>query len=618
MENRRKPFKALIPLENHNKSPLYKKAMYGANYLLERTLLINKIRKIYNELPLCNDPYEFLRLALKKLNVKYTLCEKDADAIPATGPVIVVSNHPFGGVDGMILAAALSSARKDIKIMTNYFLNFITELEPLFLPVDPFQNQTAVKKNIASTRQALRWLKEGGLLMVFPAGEVSHFYFRKRRIEDPQWSPVVARLVQLSNAPVLPVYFKGRNSALFHITGIIHPHLRTAMLPRELIKKRSTEIKFRIGRPIPQKWLAAIEKPADLAEYMKFCTYQLDMSMRENKASITFPQRPTTRLKREKEIVPPRKVSLFTEEIRSLPEHQNLISGREFSVYYGRANQIPNILHEIGRLREETFRLAGEGTGNPIDLDRFDNFYSHLFVWNKDKNEVVGAYRFGPTDEILPKYGKKGLYTYTLFKFRAPFLMEISPAIEMGRTFVRKEYQKNYSPLLLLWKGIGRYVAHYPHYKHLFGAISISNDYESYSRQLIAEFLKINNYSPELAKMIKPRRRFREKRIIDLNTTLMNRRCNNIDELSSWISRVEGDGKGVPVLLKQYLKLGGKVLSFNVDNNFKEVLDGLMLVNLTRTDPKVLKRYMGEEGLKSFMDEQSGSISENRHMRKNG
>ena len=262
--------------------------------------------------------------------------------------------------------------------------------------------------------------------------------------------------------------------------------------------------------------------------------------------------------------------------------------------------------------------MAGEGTGNPIDLDRFDNIYTHLFVWNNVKNEVVGAYRLAPTDEILPKYGKKGLYTYTLFKFRDPFLVEIGPALEMGRTFVRREYQKNYSPLLLLWKGIGQYVVQHPRYKYLFGAVSISNDYQSYSRQLIAAFLKINNYSPELAKMIKPRNRFRQKRIVHLNSSLTDRHCSNIDELSSWVSRVEKDGKGVPVLLKQYLKLGGKVLSFNVDNDFGDVLDGLMLVNLTQTDPKLLKRYMGQDGLDRFLDYQLESDSEQWHVPKIG
>jgi hypothetical protein len=317
----------------------------------------------------------------------------------------------------------------------------------------------------------------------------------------------------------------------------------------------------------------------------------------KKKKVIRLPKR--RRVKVEALIPPPNPWAL-EREIQSLPNTLRLIENQDFAVYCARAHQIPKVLREIGRLREETFRAVGEGTGKAFDLDRFDNIYRHLFVWNTDKKQVVGAYRLGATDEILPKHGKKGIYTYTLFKYRDLLLREMGPALEMGRTFVRIEYQKNYSPLLLLWKGIGHYVAEHPHYKTLFGAVSISNEYQSYSRQLIATFLKLNSFSTDLAKMVKPRRPFRGRKIKGSIQEKTKQWGNDLDEISSWISAMEEDGKGVPILLKQYLKLGGKILAFNVDPAFGNALDGLILVNLTLTDSKVLKRYMGAEGFARF------------------
>jgi putative hemolysin len=300
--------------------------------------------------------------------------------------------------------------------------------------------------------------------------------------------------------------------------------------------------------------------------------------------------------------VPTQNVSTLSEELRTLPRKQHLIESHGLSAYFARAEQIPRILTEIGRLREETFRLAGEGTGKPIDLDRFDNIYIHLFVWNNVKEELVGAYRLGPTDEILPRYGKKGLYTHTLFKYKDKLLAQMGVALEMGRTFIRKEYQKNYASLFLLWKGIGQYVVLNQRYKYLFGAVSISNDYQTYSRKIIAAFLQMNNFSSDLAKMVKPRKPFQPKDIRQLVKRKDRITWNDPDDLSSCISNMEEDGKGIPILLKQYLKLGGKFLSFHLDKTFGDVLDGLMIVDLTLTDPRLLKKYMGSGGYEDFMN----------------
>jgi putative hemolysin len=255
-------------------------------------------------------------------------------------------------------------------------------------------------------------------------------------------------------------------------------------------------------------------------------------------------------------------------------------------------------------LREATFRQVGEGTRKPIDLDRFDDYYWHLFVWNREAGQVAGAYRLGPSDEILARFGPKGFYTSQLFQWKRSFLDRIIPALELGRSFVRPEYQKTYAPLLLLWKGIGQYLLRTPQYKLLFGPVSISNGYTTASRQLMVKFLSAYRQSPELTPLVRARNPFRQRASqpsAKLADELIGATVWGIEELSALIADVETDRKGVPVLLKQYLKLGGELVAFNIDRRFSDALDGLIVVDLRKTDARVLERYMGKAGAAQFL-----------------
>jgi putative hemolysin len=260
------------------------------------------------------------------------------------------------------------------------------------------------------------------------------------------------------------------------------------------------------------------------------------------------------------------------------------------------------LLREVGRLREVTFRQAGEGTGKCFDLDRFDRYYWHLLLWNKTKRELVGAYRAGNTADILPRYGVRGLYTSTLFRYDARVFEKMGPALELGRSFIRPEYQRQYAPLLLLWKGIARLVALHPELPVLFGAVSISNDYSRASREMIYRFFESRMQQDELCGMIEPRRPFRPARLRPWDCRAMNHALRHIEDLSQPITDVESDGKGLPILLRQYAKIGGRLLGFNVDRKFSNVLDGLVVVDLRQTETTVLERYMGREAAGRFRD----------------
>jgi len=286
-----------------------------------------------------------------------------------------------------------------------------------------------------------------------------------------------------------------------------------------------------------------------------------------------------------------------------LPTDQCLAQSGAQSVWQATAEQIPHVLQEIGRLREISFRAANEGTGKPLDLDRFDANYLHLFIWNAEADEIVGAYRVGATDQILERYGRRGLYSSTLFDSRMEFFRRLGPALELGRSFVRPEYQRSYSPLLLLWKGIGGFIARQPRYRMLFGPVSISRDYSDLSRHLIATTLLQHCQAKDLAVMVKPRHpaSLRPVRVRGCGHSPHPSGFQDFKEVCSVIADVEFKQRDVPVLLRHYLNLGGQLLAFNIDRSFGRVMDGLIVVDLTQTDRKTLQRYMGSEGAAAFL-----------------
>jgi len=565
---------------------------------LERLLHFPELNRIYDAVGSPDDPAEFLSRSLKALGIEYEVSPEHLRRIPKTGPLIVVANHPYGGLEGMILLSLLLSVRPDSKVLANYLLHHIPQLRARMIFVDPFDRPGSVRFNLVPMKQCIAWLREGGVLGVFPAGEVSHLDLKERVVRDPRWSRTVARLIRRTEAPVLPVFFQGRNSALFQMAGLIHPKLRTLMLPRALVKPHDRSVGVRIGNPVPFAQIAAFTSDTDLLNYLRMRTYILrPTGGRKVRGKVRLAR---GRVGRHQPTVEPVEPAALAEELSSLPADQLLLASGEYQIWLGRASQIPGILREIGRLREVTFRAAGEGTGKALDLDRFDTTYQHLFCWDKTAGRLVGAYRLGATDEILPREGARGLYTSELFKFADALFEQIDPAVELGRSFVRVEYQRKHSPLTLLWQGIGRFVVRHPRYRVMFGPVSITNDYQSVSQQMMIAFLRAHSSLPEFARLVKPRKAPRGRLGDDVQAA--TRLVTDINEVSALIAEIESDHKGVPILLKQYLRLNAKFISCNVDPDFSNVLDGLMLVDLAQTDPRILARHMGKEGAARFFE----------------
>ena len=570
---------------------------------IEHVLALPRMNRFYDDVRRLHDNRPFPEKVLDQLGVSYAISEAglSRDMLPK-GPVIVVANHPFGGIETVILASVLRSVRRDVKFMANYLLSAIPEIRDLLITVNPFPGITSVRDNVRPVREAIQWVKDGGMLVVFPAGAVSHFDPRTGAVSDPAWSPGIARIIRKTGAPALPVFFQGANSAAFHMAGMVHPLLRTDMLPKEFFNKDRKEIQMRIGELVPIAKLRAFERDDDMTAYLRLRTYILEH--RGDKAGVSSIAAFIRKAKHESygEILPPCNPDVLAEELHRLPPNQTLAESGELAVIQATTDQIPHVLLEIGRLREIAFRAVGEGTGKAADIDLFDHSYTHLFIWNREKKEVAGAYRLGRTDEIIRRNGVGGLYTSTLFRYKPGFFERLGPALEMGRSFIRLEYQKSFAPLLLLWKGIGRFVVENPRYKTLFGPVSISDEYQALSKQLMVGYLKKHKYRNDMAGFVKARKPHQAKQVkgwdIDGVMRLLSADVENVSEL---ISCVEPDRKGVPILLKQYLKLGGELAGFNVDTAFGNVIDGLIIVDLTKTEPRMLDRYLGKDGAPLFL-----------------
>jgi putative hemolysin len=559
---------------------------------------VDKVRDLYRRVQRSPEGFRLEGL-LAEMRVDLRVNPADRSRIPAAGPVVVMANHPYGVLDGAILTVLLTRVRPDVKVLTNFVLSDIPELQKHCIFVDAFQTDRPADSNRKALREAFAWLQQGGMLAIFPAGEVAHWQMPAGQIADPAWNDTAVRLIRRTRATALPVYFCGHNSVGFQLLGMIHPRLRSAFLLQEFLQQEGKDVEVRIGSAIPADVIDSVTDDREAIDYLRWRTYLL---ARRRKTEISWPlglrSRLVSKIQQPVAVLP--QPELLQQEIESLPVDRCLAENGEFAVYHATAQEIPNLLLEVGRVRELTFRRAGEGTGKSRDLDSFDDYYGHVLLWSKTKRELVGGYRAGNTSEILAQRGVSGLYTSTLFRYDVNLFQKLGPALELGRSFVRPEYQRQYAPLLLLWKGIARLVAAHPEIPVLFGAVSISNDYNEASREMIYRFFEARMMEDDLAGLIEPRRPFRPGFLRRSDCRSMCRALRDLDELSQPITDIEADGKGLPILLRQYAKIGGKLLGFNVDRKFSNVLDGLVVVDLRQTESAVLERYMGREAAVNF------------------
>ena len=561
-------------------------------WFLMRITRISSINRFYKRHRELEGP-EFLHRILEHYEIDFEIPEEDYKRLPKSGPFITISNHPLGGIDGVLLLNLLLAQRPDYKIIANFLLQRIQPLEPYIMPVNPFENHRDVQSSIAGFKRAMEHLGAGHPLGIFPAGEVST-YRDGQHIVDKPWEEAALKLIRKAQVPVVPIYFHARNSRLFYYLSRIHDIFRTAKLPSELTTQRNRPIKVRIGHPISvasQNEHVSLEEFADL---LRRKTYILSNAYQKERLIDQIP----TNLKIP---IPPKRIAsavrseVIQGEIEKLREKEcRLLQSKNYEVFLAQKKDMPFILQEIGRQREVTFRAIGEGTNKSIDLDRFDDYYHHLFLWDDNEKQIVGAYRMGMGSEIFEAYGIDGFYLQDLFRFEPELYGMMRQSIEMGRAYIVEEYQQKPMPLFLLWKGIVHTTLRYPQHKYLIGGVSISNQFSNFSKSLMIEFMKSHYWDPYVAQYIRPKKEFKVQLKDADKEFVFDETASDLNKFDRLIEEVEPGSLRLPVLIKKYIKQNAKVVAFNVDPLFNNSVDGLMYIKISDLPEDTVRPVMEE------------------------
>ncbi len=564
----------------------------AVGWVILRTTKLSTLNKEYDSRK-DMDGIGFINSVLEGFEIDFEIPEKDLKRIPKTGAFITIANHPLGGIDGMILLKILLEKRTDFKVIANFLLHRLDPLKPYIMPVNPFEDHKDAKSSLSGIKQSIGHLRDGGALGIFPAGEVSTNKDEKHIVDKP-WEPAAMKLIKKAKVPVVPIYFHAKNSTFFYRLAGMSDVLRTAKLPSEMLSQKKRKILVRIGNPISVEDQDANPNMEAFTAFLRRKTFMLANSFEKKGLFDNLPKS----LKLSKS---PKKIALQTnqplieEEIETCRRlDKRLLVSKNYEVFLAKKEVIPNILNEIGRLREITFREVGEGSNNSIDLDIFDDYYYHLFLWDNEAKKIAGAYRMGMGAEIYKNHGINGFYLQDLFRFEPELYDMMSQSIEMGRAFIIKEYQLKPMPLFLLWKGIVHCTLRFPEHKFLIGGVSISNKFSNFSKSLMIEFMKSNYYDPYVAQYIRPKKEFKVKLNDADKDIVFDESEADLNKFDRIIDELEPGSLRLPVLIKKYIKQNARVIAFNVDPLFNNAIDGLMYIRIADLPESTVKPVMEE------------------------
>jgi len=528
---------------------------------------------------------EFVAAVLDKLGIRVECNAAELRRLPTTGAFMAVANHPCGLLDGLVLLHVLGQVRPDLHIVVNEMLApLLPQLGSHFVLVQP--DASEVGRNVPGVRQLLRFLHNDIPLLLFPAGEVAHRPGFFQEITEPTWHPTAGRLLAATRLPVVPIWISGQNSPSFSWLGLIHSFLRTARLPAELLNKRGSTVQVRIGTAVAAAELCTLSD-ADRLAYLRARVHALSSTPVPGSSRICPPLAPA--------VIDETPAALIEADLAALRPTRCLLKNRRWELYVAKSKEIPNVLREIGRLRELTFRQEGEGTQQPCDLDAYDEYYRHLFLYDQQEHRLVGAYRLGHGRSILHQHGRRGFYLHSLFKMKRELCPLLRQSLELGRSFIRAEYQRQPLPLALLWKGIARYLSAHPEYRYLIGPVSISNRFLPVSKAVMIDFIRRNCFDVTTAAYVRPRKQFRY-RPLDKHepAAVLQTGLDDLKALNQLVSSLEPGGMGVPVLLRHYLQQNARFVGFNLDPAFTNALDGFIILDaydLPESTHRLLSRY---------------------------
>lgn len=557
----------------------------GVSGILSKVLELDRLNETYQDVWQLQGP-EFSEGTMRSIGVTYDIIPEQLERIPKEGGFFTVSNHHFGAVDGMILNSVIGSRRPDHKILTTFFLSLIPNLKDSFIAVDNFT--TGGAKSMSGIRIALDHIAQGRPLSLFPAGEVATWQRGANRtasgrkvIEDKPWADNMIKLIKKSGYPVIPIYFDGVNSPSFHRLGRIHERLRTLRLVHEMLNKKGQNIKVRIGQPINPEEIASMDIET-LGKYLRNRCYALQGQCTEAAAPAEEPQKP---------VAPHIAADLVAKDIESVADHLLLTSG-DYKVFLVKASEAPNVMQQIYRLREETFRAIGEGTGLELDTDSYDEYYKHLILWNIPNREIAGAYRIGFGNEIFASHGGvSGFYTSTLFSFgpKAPEILRHS--LELGRSFITVKYQREVLPLKMMLSGICLAALQSPGSMYCVGPVSISNSIPDFFKSLIVKYIMETYHLQEGADFGAPTNPFVPE-YLNVDPDVVLNDVKDIDGLDRLLTALSDGQYRLPVLLRKYITCGARIACFNVDPLFSNSLDGLIVLRLSDFPQNTMRSFM--------------------------
>ncbi|WJT04070.1 lysophospholipid acyltransferase family protein [Leclercia adecarboxylata] len=511
---------------------------------------------------------DMVEQVLEHLDILCTLPAHDLEQIPAHGPLIVMANHPTGTLDGLALLYAVSRVRRDVKVVTNRMLTHLEPLSSLFIPVDNIGGRTA-KSSFTLMEQHLQ---HAGVLIFFPAGEVSRP--TRTGIRDKKWHPGFIKLAGKFRAPLLPVNIHARNSLLFYASNLLAPNLSMLLLMQQMFRRRHSRLPVKIGQQIGwSHWFSPTLSPREMAEQCRQHVLRLGKGL----PGI---------FKTESAIARPEDRATLKRELAQAESLGTTADGKTIYLWQRNGQEEAPILRELGRLREIAFRAVGEGSGKRRDTDSFDDDYLHLILWDDEDLEIVGAYRFIPTAMREPE----ALYSYSLFHYDDKMRDILEHGIELGRSFIQPRYWGRRG-LDYLWSGIGAYLARYPHYRYLFGPVSISGGLPPAARDLLVAFYRL--WFPATHPLAASRRPYPAS----LPEVLAQFGGEDyVEDLTRLKSLLGNLGCGIPPLYKQYSELcepgGVQFIDFGSDPSFNNCVDGLVLVDLCYLKANRYQRYI--------------------------
>ncbi len=526
----------------------------------------NKANQFYNKVKSYNTK-QFLNAYKRKARIKHIVSENHKQRIPANGSLLIIANHPTGIPDGLLILDQVLKIRSDVKIVANQMTYKVDPLKPHTIPVDPYDQSASKIQNGRQIKSIFDWLNEGHCIILFPAGDVADYNFKAKQLDEQFWHPTAKKIILKHTGHVLPWAINGKNSSLFYQLGKIHPSIKSALIPREGLKSRRKPIYSQIGFPI--KINGSEQSLNDLETKIKL----MCMTMQESNHKLKV-HKP---VQFHSEIIAEKHLNLIENEINNIGTP--IIEKGALKVYLTTMEKSPNIIEEIGRLREITFRSVNEGSGNAIDLDHHDEVFEHLILWDKDLKKIAGAYRLGNGIK-LKMFGNYKSIIFDFYKWNIEAQNIVNNSLILGRAFITESHQQKAFPLFLLWQGIYKYIDQHHELKYILGQTSLPNSYQTYSKKIIVDFLIKNHSNKHLSQYFSAFHKLErfENAVIDPFINATNHKdFKRIDDL---VQNIEPNGEKIPMLFKRYAEQNAKCIGINIDPKFQNSIDVLMLTEI--------------------------------------